>query len=203
MTRLRFPTLVAALAIAFSPALPADEVADQINTATKDYQAGQLRQAVQDLQYAIAQIQEQLNAQYTKLMPAALPGWQAEEPQARSAGMAVMGGGTQVSRNYTKEGGGESVEIQLTADSPFLQAMAMMLANPMMMSSDPSTKLYHQGRYRGMIKHEAGSQDWEIDLMVANRILVQVTGHGMQDRSAAEAYLKALDLAAVEKAFSQ
>ncbi len=195
-------SLLLAATLAAAPALYADEVTEQIDLGVQAYNGGELRQAVQELQYAIAQIQELLNSQYTRLMPEPLAGWTADEAEAQSAGMAMMGGGTQVSRQYRKEGAGGSVQVQLMADSPFLQAMSMMLSNPMMMQSDPSTKLYRLGKYRGMIKHQKNSERWEISLMVANRILVQATGEGLESKAPAEAYLKAVDLQAVEKAFS-
>ena len=157
---------------------------------------------MQDLQYAIGQIQERLNTGYTSLMPEPLPGWRAEAAESQSAGMAMMGGGTQVSRSYFKEGGQESVQIQIVAESPFLQVMAMMMSNPMMMQSDPSSKLYRLGSHRGIVKHAAGSDQWEISLLVANRILVQVQGQGLTSQEPVEGYLKALDLPAVERAFS-
>jgi len=113
----------------------------------------------------------------------------------------MMGGGTTVSRDYFDEASRASVTIQLMADSPFLQAMSMMLSNPMMMQSDPSAKLYRLGRHRGMIKHQPNSDRWEISLMLANRILVQVTGKGVKSKDILETYLKALDLDAVKKAF--
>lgn len=193
--------LALATVLMVSPALSADEVTDQLQLGIDAYQAGELREAVQELQYAIAQIQEVLDSQYTKLLPAPLEGWTAEEPQAQSAGMGMMGGGTQISREYRNNATGESINMQIMADSPFLQAMSMMLSNPMMMKSDPNTKLYRHGRHRGMLKHQRNSQRWEISLMVANRILVQVTGKGMASKDPLEAYLKSLDLKQVEKAF--
>ncbi len=202
MTQRLFQASLLSAALGVATALPADEISEQITLGLQAYQAGELRQSTQELQYAIAQIQEKLDSQYTTLLPDPLPGWNAGEAQAQSGGLAMMGGGTQVSREYTKDGGSEQVQIQLMADSPFLQAMSMMLSNPMMMQSDPDTKLYRHGRYRGMLKHRANSDQWEISLMVANRILVQVSGSGMPSKDAVEAYLEALDLDKIERAFS-
>jgi hypothetical protein len=197
-----FKTVLCGAALTLASHLAADEITDQVDIGVQAYKAGEMRQAIQELQYAIAQIQEQLDSQYTKLMPEPLEGWSAQEAQSQSAGMSMMGGGTQVSRDYNKNGGNESVRIQVMADSPFLQAMSMMLSNPMMMQSDPSSKLYRHGRHRGMIKHQRNSNQWEISLMVANRIMVQVSGNGLESEAPLEDYLKALDLAKVEKAFS-
>jgi len=193
--------VLAASLIGGAPPLHADEISDQIEMGRQAYEAGELRQAKDELQYAIAQIQERLDNQYVTLMPEPLPGWVAEPAQAQTAGMAMMGGGTQLSRAYREPSSGAAVELSVMADSPFLQAMSMMLSNPMMMRSEPGTKLYRLGRHRGMLKHPPGSKHWEISLMLANRILVQVQGDGLEDQAPAEAYLKALDLDAVQKAF--
>jgi len=82
-----------------------------------------------------------------------------------------------------------------------LGAMSMMLANPMMMQADPGTKPYRVGRNRGMIKHQQGTRSSEITLMIANRILVIVSGSDLSDEGPVEAYMKALDTARIEKAF--
>jgi len=193
--------VLAASLMTITPLSYADEITDQIEMAKQAYEAGELRQAKDELQYAIAQIQELLDNQYVKLMPEPLPGWVGEPAQAQTAGMAMMGGGTQLSRAYRNDATGESVELSLVADSPFLQAMTMMLSNPMMLRSEPGTKLYRLGKHRGMIKNPPGSDRWEINLMLANRILVQVQGDGLKDQAPAEAYLKALDLDEVQKAF--
>lgn len=203
MRRPATPTLPLALCalLCASPA-GADEVTDQIDSARGAYSQGDLRQAVQGLQDAIVRIQEKLQGNYGALMPEPLAGWRAEAAESQTLGMAMLGGGTQVSRRYLKEDTGESVQVQIMADSPFLPMMAMVLSNPMMIQSDPSTKLYRHGAYRGTLKHEAGSDQWEISLLVANRILVQVEGQGLKGPEAVEGYLKAIDLQAVEKAFA-
>lgn len=205
MPNLRAHPVVGILALGFAlgPAtrLHADEILDQIEAAKQAYQASQLRQSVQELQFVITQIQEKLDQEYAKLMPAPLEGWKAETPQAQTAAMAMMGGGTQVSRRYYRDDRGESIELRILADSPMLQVMSMMLANPMMMRSEPGTKPYRQGRHRGMIKNQPGSNQWELNLLVSGRILVQVEGRGMQASQSLEDYLQALDLDAVERAF--
>lgn len=197
----RFAALLLTTLLSAAPVLPADEIIDQIDVGKKAYEDGELRQAKQELEYAVAQIQELLDNEYIKLMPEPLKGWSAEQAQAQTAGMAMMGGGTQISRRYYNNDSGESVELRVMADSPFLQAMTMMMSNPMMMRSEPGTKMYRLGKNRGMIKNQPGSDRWEINLMVANRVLVQSEGNDLKDKKPVEAYLKALDLEAVEKAF--
>ena len=52
---------------------------------------------MQTLQFAVAGIQEKINLALLELLPAPLEGWNADEPQAQSAGMAAMFTGTKES----------------------------------------------------------------------------------------------------------
>jgi hypothetical protein len=134
-----------------------------------------------------------------RLLPEPLPGWAAEESQATSGGMAAMFIGTNLSRRYPREDGA-SLEISLTANSPFLPMMTMMLSNPLMIQSDPHSRLFtHAGR-RGLIRQDRDTKGWEISLIGGGNLLIRVSGTGIE-RTDAEAYLKAIDLTAVEKAF--
>ena len=77
----------------------------------------------------------------------------------------------------------------------------MMLSNPLMMHTSPSTKIYTYKGQRGMIEHDEDSDRWEISLLVANKILVQVNGSGLKYKASVEAYLEAIDLDAIRQAF--
>ena len=65
-------TLAAAMSLA-QPAL-ADEVTDQLDAARKAYESGDLRGAVDTLNFAVAKIQEQVTARLLLLLPEPLPG---------------------------------------------------------------------------------------------------------------------------------
>jgi hypothetical protein len=171
-----------------------------MDTARTQYESGELRKAVQSLQFAVASIQEKINLDLLKLLPEPLEGWQAEEPQAQSAGMAAMIAGTNLSRRYFQDGGA-AVEINIMADSPLMPMMTMMLSNPMIMQTNPNARVYNHNGQRGMIQHEKHSDRWEISLLLANKILVKVDGSGLKDQESVEAYLKAVDIDAVQKAF--
>lgn len=190
---------ILALATALTTTPHADEITDQIEAARKSYENGEFRSAVQGLQFAVAGIQEKVNLARLELLPDPLEGWTAEEPKATSAGVAAMIAGTNLSRRYHREDGAD-LTVSITADSPFLSMMTMMLSNPMMLQADPDNRIYtHAGR-RGVVKQDRGANRWEISLVGHGNVLIQVTGTGI-DKATAEAYLKATDIAAVEKAF--
>ncbi|MEJ2387882.1 MAG: hypothetical protein P8Y27_11435 [Chromatiaceae bacterium] len=200
---LRKAILVAAIALLPATGSPAwaDEVTDQLDGARKAYQSGELRTAIQALQFAVAKIQEKINASLSQLLPKPLPGWTADEPETQSGGIAAMIAGTTLSRRYHRNDGAE-VDVSITADSPLLPMMTMMLSSPMLLQSDPNTKLYTYDGQRGLIEHDKDSDRWEIKLMVGNKILVQVAASAVKSADPAKAYLKAIDLEALQKAFS-
>lgn len=194
-------TRIAGLYLTASLAAPlqADEISEQLTAASAAYEQGQLQTSVQGLQFVIAAIQERIEQSLLKLLPEPLPGWKAEESQASSGGMASIFVGTHLSRQYHREDGA-SLEISLTANSPFLQMLTLIISNPLMMQSDPDNRPYtHAGR-RGLIRQDRGTKGWEISLIGGGNLLIRVSGTGIE-RADAEAYLKAIDLAALEKAF--
>ena len=189
-----------ALSLGQASTLSADEITDQFDSARSAYERGELQGSIQELQFIIAAIQERVNASLVKLLPEALAGWTAEEPEVVSGGVATMIVGTQLSRKYHRPDDAR-LEIRFTANSPFMPMMTMMFSNPMLLQSEPNTRIFtHAGR-RGIIKEDQAAKQLEISLMGEGNLLIQVEGTGIA-KADAEAYLKALDITAVEKAFS-
>lgn len=198
----RRAALVALTAVLTVVPAAADEVTDQLDIARKAYEAGELRSAVESLNFTVAKIQEQIAARLLTLLPEPLEGWQADPAQSESGGMAAMLTGTTLSRRYFRPDGAE-VTLRLMADSPMLPMLSMFLSTPFLMQADKNTKIYSLKGHRGMIKHAADGQDYEITLMVGGRILIQAQGTGLQDQTAVEQYLELLDLDAIEKSLSR
>jgi hypothetical protein len=191
--------LAASLLLAAVGPADADEVTDQLDTARKSYEAGDLRTAVDTLNFAVAKIQEQVSAKMLLLLPEPLEGWKADPGQSESGGIASMIAGTNLSRRYFKDDGAE-VTLHVTADSPLLPMLTMFLSSPFMMQVDPSSKPFAIKGQRGMVKKE-GDGSAEITLMVGNRILVQSKGNAQAGEAAAKQYLEVLDLGAIQKGF--
>jgi hypothetical protein len=194
------PIVAGLIALSLAAPLCADEITDQIDAARDSYEEGELRAAIQGLQFAVAGIQEKVNLSLLQLLPEPLEGWKAEEPEASSSGMAAMITGTSLTRHYYRDDGAD-LDITITADSPFLSMLTMMLSNPMLLQTDPANRVYSHAGRRGMIKHDKDADSWELSLTGNNNVLIQVTGN-RTDRETVEAYVKAMDLDAIEKAFS-
>jgi len=179
----------------------ADPVIDQIEAAKRAYENGEPQVAIQALNFAVAQIQEQQTAKQLELFPEPLPGWTADKATAESGGIAAMLTGKVLSRTYRNETNGAEVQITLSANAPFLGALTSLMQMPMLLQADPSTSLYTHGSYRGMLKEDPGG-DLELSLMVSSNIMLQLSGSNGADRAALEAYLEAMDIAAMQQALS-
>lgn len=187
---MRLPLACALLALAAAPA-HADEITDQIDAAERAYVAGDAQVAIQALEFAIAQIKEQLRARQLALLPAPLPGWSADDPVSDAGGIAAMFTGTTLTRTYRNDAGA-SVTIGITADSPLLSMLTTL------MQASPSATPYTHAGYRGVLElHPDGTS--RLLLLVGTRIQVQVEGNGVE-RQTLEAYLRAVPLEQLEDA---
>lgn len=190
--------LVAATTLGLLGTAAADSVTDQLDNARQAYEAGRLKDAMNTLNFAVAEIQSKVTDRLLLLLPEPLDGWQADPAQSESAGLATMITGTNLSRRYFRDDGAE-ISLSLMADSPMLPMLTMFLSSPFMMQADPKSKPFTMKGLRGMIKHEDGTL--EITLMQGGNILIQAKGAGAADEQAVRQYLDALDLKAIQAAF--
>ena len=180
--------MTAALFLTVIQPATADEIEDSITTALEAYQAGDVASAKSEIDY-VAQLLSQKQAEsLMTVLPAPFDGWSQEAKAGDSAaGMAMFGGGLSAGADYRR--GGDNVEIQLMADNPMMAAMMQMFANPAL-----------AGASGGKLKRLAGqkviqTQDGEIQAMVHNRFMVQITGSAsIEDK---EAYFSAIDFDAL------
>ncbi len=182
-------TLAAALlVVAVLPVRAADDILDAIDQGRKAYQAGNLGGAKQQLDLA-SQLIGQKNAEsFSKLLPAPLPGWQAEKAQAHALGASLLGASA-ASRRYTNAKG-DDVEVSITGDSAMVMQFAPMMANPALAAA--MGKLVRVGSLRGI-----QNQDGDVLLVVNNKFLINVTGSA--DGASKLAYANAVDAATLSK----
>lgn len=188
---------VAALLIAlsgslFSGATWADSISDQINEGAKAYKAGDVKLAIEELKFAVAQLQEKLNSNNNTLMPKPLAGWKAEKVENNSGAMAMLGGGTQITRDYTK--GDARVTIELSSSAMLSGAIAAMIKSPAMFGGGDVAPYRYQ-KYKGTINKDAKYP--EISLLVGRQTLVKLSGNDV-DKATLEKYLKAIDFKRVK-----
>jgi len=176
------------LAVAGVQHAAADEISDAIEQGRKAYQAGDLAGAKQALDLA-SQLIGQKNAEtFGKLLPAALPGWKADEIQTAALGAAGFGAST-ASRNYTNDKG-DNIEVQITGDSAMIMQFAAVLANPQIAGA--MGKLVTVGNQRAI-----QNVDGDLHMVVNNKFLVVVQGSGSVNDKLA--YARAVDVARLSK----
>ena len=168
----------------------ADDVTDSVNEALQLYKDGKFSEAVNSLNYASQLIQQKKGASLESVLPAALSGWTAEEASSQAAGAAMFGGGVTAERRYTK-GDSSSVKIQIVTDSPMLQAVMMMMGNPMFATSDGG-KMETIGGQKAIVKIDSANKSGQIQIVVANRFLVTLEGEEIV-KDDLTAYAKAID----------
>lgn len=184
--------LVAALAAAalVSPINgSADDVIESINEGMEAYKEGAFKDAVESLNYASQLIQQMKGENLTTYLPEPLEGWSATEASSQSAGAAMLGGGITAERSYNK--GNSQVNISIITDSPMMQGMMMMFSNPMFASSDGG-KLKKIKRQKAVVKFNAANGSGEIQVMAADRIMVNINGSNVSEADLV-AYAKAID----------
>ncbi len=171
--------------------LMADEIEDQIQAGLKAYQDKEYKIAVDELKFAMAQLEKLTHDENKKLLPPALDGWtmKADDSGAQAA-MSMLGGGTTIGANYQRNN--EKIHIQIIANSPMIAMVGMMINNPMMAAADENTKPYRYKRIKGIKKTEGSNT--EITLLLAGQIMVRLDGENLKDPAVLEQYLDAIDM---------
>lgn len=172
----------------------ADEVTDAIEEGLEAYKDKDFSAAGESLMYAAQLIRQRKSKQLQKLLPDAPSGWKANTSKDNVSATGVMGGAVMAERRYKK--GSSSVTVSLTTDSPMLQSMAMMFANPMIASSG-GARLTKIKRNKAIVKYKESNQRGEVTLIVDNKVLVAVKGSKVGEDELLE-FAKAIDYKALK-----
>jgi len=171
------------LIAAWAPGVRADDVLDQINEAIAAYQKHDLQTAIAALDAAADLMRQGRADQLKTLLPAAPPGWTAQEVETTAGGLSA-------SRKYTKDA--QQVDVQITVDSPVMRGLASMLASPIAAVGGAKT-IVLGGRRVAYLPEENLYM-----AQIGDRVVVKVSG----DKDAPDATLKlfiaAMDFPAIE-----
>jgi hypothetical protein len=173
----------------------ADEVTDQIKEALELYEKGNHSEAVASLNFAVGQIQQAQASGLKKVLPQPLPGWEAEETSGNFA-PAALGGGISASKAYHKDD--QSIEIEIVSDSPLLQSVLTFYTNPAFYAGQPDTKLVKIQNRKAIQKFTPQDQQGEIQIVIANRMLVSIKASGTEKLDDMLAYANAIDYNGIE-----
>ncbi len=173
-----------------------DDVLKTIQEAVKQYKSGEFAGAISNLDYATQLIRQKKSERMKALLPAPLNGWQAKAATAQALGTAVFGGGVTVSRDYYTEKGA-FLSIEIVSDSPVLQSIMTMLNNPMFAGVAGGMIKTIKGQ-RAIIKYDKDDRKGEMNIVTANRFMVTVKGHGVEQETLLK-FAEAVDFDALAK----
>jgi hypothetical protein len=169
----------------------ADDVTDQMDQARSAYQKHDLPTAVAALE-AAANLLRQAQADALKaVLPPPPPGWNADQVDTSAAGVAMLGGGTTVSRTY--HNGGQQVEVQIITDSPVLQGMAALINSPLAAAAGMKTVVI------GGRPMSYAPNDNSYMTLVGGKTIVKVAGNKATPEATLHDFIAAVDLATLEK----
>jgi hypothetical protein len=187
--------LAMVLVISFCAVGHADDVTEAVEEAMEFYKKGDFTQAAGSLDYAAQLIRQKKGGQLEDVLPEPLPGWTAEDASSQAYGAAMMGGGVTAQRSFSKDG--SSVTVNVSADSPLLQGMIMMISNPMFATSDGG-KLEKVAGHRAIVKYTPSSRDGNVNIVYASRYLIAVDGDNVE-KSDLTAYAEAVNYKMLDK----
>jgi hypothetical protein len=173
----------------------ADEVADQIKEGLGLYEKGNFSEAVTSLNFAVGQIQQAQASGLKKVFPQPLAGWEAEETSGNFA-PAAFGGGVSASKSYRKDD--ESVDIEIVTDSPLLQSVMTFYSNPAFYAGQADTKLIKVQNRKAIQRFTPQDEQGEIQIVIANRMLVTIKASGTEKPDNMLAYANAIDYNGIE-----
>ena len=191
--------VVVILALALVVSAGADEVLEGIDYAREAYEDGSYSEAIEELNFAIAQIQSLQVDELRKALPEPLSGWTMEEQESDAMGYSLfgLGSGLGVTRRYYEEDSGATIEITIEAQSMLLQQITMFLKNPALAAAQPNTKL-EKKRIAGeriTIVEEFSSEDerGKLSLTPDDKTLVIIEGQDISDKEILYEYLDGID----------
>jgi hypothetical protein len=189
--RLRQGMAAVLLIAASASGAHADDVTDQINEALKAYQNHDTQTAMAALDAASNLLRQARAEGLKKLLPAAPPGWTADNSESTAVGAAMLGGGTTASRTY--HNGSQRVEVQIIADSPMLQGMAALLNSPLAAMGGMKTVVVNGRRM------SYNDSDNSYMTLVVDKVIVKVDGNKDTPEPTLKSFVGAIDFAAIEK----
>lgn len=189
------------LSVLFSTALAQTRTApkkeatfpEALDQATKAAEGEQYGAAIAALQAAIKLLQKKQRAAILAGMPKP-QGWEIsddepnEQTDALTAGLAGIG--TNIQRRYHKDD--KSLTVDVMANSPMLQMIAMLFNNPAMITADGG-EVVQYGAHKAILKKSGDGQ--ELQILMHDKHLIKVNAQGIT----ADELLKIFDQAFVDR----
>ena len=166
------------------------EAVDQAKRAADGEQYGA---AIAALQAAIRDLQKKQRAAVLAGMPK-VAGFEVQDDQVDenvAQFQAALIAGMTVTRHYRKDD--KSIDVEVTANSPVLQMLSMLFANPAAITADGG-EIVKYGAHKAILKKN-GDNGQELQILMYDKHLIKVTSQGLS----ADELLKVFDQAFVDR----
>jgi hypothetical protein len=183
--RMPFPVVLLSLALAApSPAqkraaAKADPTfAEAVELAKKAADASEFGSAISALQAAIRDLQKKQRVAILAALPKPA-GWEIED-EAPAAGNELVEAsvamvGMSVQRHYSK--GDQRLDVEIMANSPFMQMLTMLVGNPALIKADGG-EIVEYGAHKAILK-KLGDDSSELQILMHDKHVIKVTSHGL------------------------
>ena len=170
--------------------------AEAIELAKKSVEGEQFGSAISSLQAAIRDLQKKQRAAVLAGLPKP-EGWEIQEVEVDEAAEELNAGalaavGMNVQRPYRK-GDAQTMTVEVTANSPMLQMLAVMFSNPALITADGG-ELVQYGAHKAILKKN-GDTGQELQILMHDKHLIRVSADGVS----ADDLLKVFDQAFVDR----
>lgn len=176
----------------------ADGVTDQMDRAKQAYSQGKLSNAAQELQKALAAVQNKMAGDFLKVLPAAPQGWTTDQPEVQGLGMSS--GGFSITNTFTK--GDQGITVSLVLDDPATEAALAGLLAAQGLDQAGSRKI-KIGEDTALLHWDAEEKAGEVMMVPGSRALLQVEGSGMDKPDILVDVLKAFNISQLKKLLRQ
>jgi hypothetical protein len=167
----------------------ADDITDKINQGLSAYGKQDYTAAAAALDDASALMRQKSSEMWKAYLPDAPPGWTVE---STDVGAGTLGMGNSASRRYAQDS--QNVTITLMTDSPVMQGLAAVLANPMIAAATGKSVMVSGRRFNYV------QTDNSFVTLIADRVLLRVKGSDGISEDALKAFLALLNFPGIEKA---
>ncbi len=155
----------------------ADDFPKCLETAQKAWHEERYGECLRQLQNATGLAATKRVEAIKASLPAAPAGYKIapEKNTANQAnpfvGAVTAGLGSVVTQRYNpiERGGGQAINVTVTADSPLLQMFRMWVANPAMLPA--GSELIKYGAHNAVLKKEQGGQKRNLQILIGNSLV--------------------------------
>lgn len=164
-----------------SLAFSQDEIIQTIDQAKQLYLEKNLSETIDYLNHAVELINKEILTQIESVFPEPLKGWRTEPPVSRAAKTAYTS--SLVSNcKYYKEGGGQSVEIEIQTNAPRIANIKMAFVNPLVVKQlGDGAKISSVNDRRCIERYDPIDKFAELVFVPTSAVLITIRGYELKN----------------------